>query len=112
MPGQQPVAVMPAPGVEPQTAPGAVGVPANMLSVPPPGGAPEGTPTTPENAVPVTDQQPDPGAGGQAAQQQPAQQQPQQQQQQPGYPPPPNEVQMPPPTRSVGSPVGQPPQVQ
>lgn len=97
LPGQ-PMAVAPPPGVEPQTAPGAVAVPSNMQSVPPPGGPPDGTPTTPESAVPVPDQQPVPAE--QAVQQQP------------GYPPPPNQVQMPPPTRSVNSPVGQPPQVQ
>jgi general secretion pathway protein C len=86
MPDQQPMAGAPAPGVEPPMAPGAVAVPPNMQSVPPPGGPPEGTPTTPESAVPVPDQQ--------------------------GAPPPPNQVQMPPPTRSVNSPVGQAPQTQ
>ena len=46
----QPVAATPPPGVEPQTAPGAVNAPPQMQSVPPPGGGPQGTPTTPENA--------------------------------------------------------------
>ena len=42
---------MPQPmGVEPQTAPGVVAVPPAMQSQPPPGGGPQGMPTTPENA--------------------------------------------------------------
>ena len=102
--GPQPVAVEPAPGVEPQTSPGAVGIPPNMPSVPPPGGPPGGTPTTPETAIPAT-QVPepamDPNVPGQDAQQ--------------GHtppPPPPIQMQMPPPTRSVNSPVGPAPQTQ
>ena len=39
-----------APAMEPQTAPG-------VVSVPPPGGGPQGTPTTPENAQVVQEQQ-------------------------------------------------------
>ncbi len=99
VPSQAPVAEAPPPGVEPQTSPGAVGIPPSMQSVPPPGGPPGGTPTTPENAIPVQEAPPpDPTMS------------PQQQQGQ--NPPPPNQVQMPPPTRSVGSPVGQVPQTQ
>jgi general secretion pathway protein C len=99
--GPQPVAVAPAPGVEPQMSPGVVSAPPTMQSVPPPGGPPGGTPTTPENAVPagVPEPQMDPGV------QQATQPQGQ-------NPPPPNQVQMAPPTRSVNSPVGQPSQVQ
>ncbi|MCC2974632.1 hypothetical protein [Massilia sp. IC2-476] len=101
--GPAPVAAAPAPGVEPQTSPGVVAAPPTMQSVPPPGGAPGGTPTTPENAVPAG-YVPEPNSDGTL----PAQ--PNQQQGQ--NPPPPNQVQLPPPTRSVGSPVGPPPQVQ
>ncbi|WP_306391263.1 hypothetical protein [Telluria beijingensis] len=43
-PMQQPM------GVEPQTAPGVVAVPPAMQSRPPPGGGPQGIPTSPENA--------------------------------------------------------------
>lgn len=43
--------------MEPQTAPGVVNPPPTMRSVPPPGGGPQGTPTTPENAQVVQDQQ-------------------------------------------------------
>ncbi len=85
--------MMPSPGVEPQTAPGVVAVPPNMQSVPPPGGPPGGTPTTPETAVPV----PEPPMDANVPQ---------------GPPPPPGQVQMPPPVRSVNSPVGTPSQVQ
>ena len=46
-----------APAMEPQTAPGVVNPPPTMRSVPPPGGGPQGTPTTPENAQVVQDQQ-------------------------------------------------------
>lgn len=47
-----------APAMEPQTAPGVVNPPPTMRSVPPPGGGPQGTPTTPENAqVPQESQQ-------------------------------------------------------
>ncbi|OIJ44099.1 type IV pilus biogenesis family protein [Massilia timonae] len=46
-----------APAMEPQTAPGVVSVPPTMRSVPPPGGGPQGTPTTPENAQVVQEQQ-------------------------------------------------------
>ena len=95
--GPQPVAAAPAPGVEPQTSPGAVSIPPSMQSVPPPGGPPGGTPTTPENAIPVQDAPPDPTVAP------PPQQQ---------TPPPPNQVQMPPPTRAINSPVGQAPQMQ
>ena len=97
-PRPQPVAVAPPPGVEPQTAPGAVGLPPNMPSVPPPGGPPGGTPTTPETAIPVGEPQMDPNV----PQGVPTEQ----------APPPPNQVQMPPPTRAVNSPVGQPNQTQ
>lgn len=45
------------PAMEPQTAPGVVNPPPTMRSVPPPGGGPQGTPTTPENAQVVQDQQ-------------------------------------------------------
>lgn len=91
-----PVAAQPAPGVEPPMAPGVVSAPPNMQggnpgvqSVPPPGGGPTGTPTTPEGSQVVPEPQMDPQAGD------------------PNQPPPPNQVQMPPPTRSVNSPVGQ-----
>jgi general secretion pathway protein C len=101
-PVAQPVAVAPQPGVEPQTSPGAVAVPPNMQPVPPPGGPPGGTPTTPENAIPVQVPEPamDPNVPGQDTQQQGQ------------VPPPPNQVQMPPPTRGVNSPVEQAPQTQ
>lgn len=46
-----------APAMEPQTAPGVVNPPPTMRSMPPPGGGPQGTPTTPENAQVVQDQQ-------------------------------------------------------
>ncbi len=46
-----------APAMEPQTAPGVVNQPPTMRSVPPPGGGPQGTPTTPENAQMVQEQQ-------------------------------------------------------
>jgi len=98
MPGQ-PVAVAPPSGVEPQTSPGVVAVPPNMQSVPPPGGGPSGTPTTPENAVPAG-HVPEPPMDANVPQGVPQQ------------PPPPNQVQMPPPPRGVGSPVSQPSQVQ
>ena len=98
VPGPQPVAAAPAPGVEPQTSPGAVAMPQNMQSVPPPGGPPGGTPTTPENAIPVQDPPPDPTMTPQGQQGQ--------------NPPPPGQVQMPPPTRAVNSPVGEPNQTQ
>ncbi len=101
--GHQPVAVAPAPGVEPQTSPGVVAAPPTMQSVPPAGGPPGGTPTTPENAIPAG-YVPEPNADGNVPGQ------PNQQQGQ--NPPPPNQVQMPPPTRAVGSPVNQPSQVQ
>lgn len=52
---QMPQAV--APAMEPQTAPGVVNPPPTMRSVPPPGGGPQGTPTTPENAQVVQEQQ-------------------------------------------------------
>lgn len=55
----QPVAV--APTVEPQTAPGVVNAPPTMQSVPPPGGGPQGTPTTPENAQVPQDPPPEQG---------------------------------------------------
>lgn len=99
--GPQPVAVAPAPGVEPQTSPGAVTIPPNMQSVPPPGGPPGGTPTTPETAIPVG-QVPEPPMDPNVPGAQPQGQ----------VPPPPNQVQMPPPTRAVNSPVGQTPQTQ
>lgn len=98
--GPQPVAAAPAPGVEPQTSPGAVSVPPSMQSVPPPGGPPGGTPTTPENATPVPEPAMDPGVPQPGSQQQDQ------------TPPPPNQVQMPPPTRAINSPVGQAPQTQ
>ncbi|MFC0251020.1 type II secretion system protein N [Massilia consociata] len=100
-PGPQPMAAEPPPGVEPQTAPGVVGVPPHMQSVPPPGGGPQGTPTTPENAQVVPEPAMDPGVANQEVPPQ-----------QPQQPPPPNQVQMPPATRSVNSPVGQPAQLQ
>lgn len=91
--GPQPVAAAPAPGVEPQTAPGAVAVPPTMQSVPPPGGAPAGIPTTPENAIPVQDASPPPDPTTSPQQGQPEQ----------GQAPPPNQVQMPPPPRPVNN---------
>lgn len=93
MPVAVPEPVMDAPGVEPQTAPGVVGVPANMQSVPPPGGPPAGTPTTPETAIPAQEAPPDPTMA---------------QPQQGAQVSPPNEVQMPPPVRAVNSPVTEP----
>lgn len=94
-----PVAAPPAPGIEPPMAPGVVSAPAGMQgvtpgtqSVPPPGGGPRGTPTTPETSqvVPEPPMDPQPVDPNLAP-----------------PPPPPNQVQMPPPTRSVNSPVGQ-----
>jgi general secretion pathway protein C len=67
VPGPAPVAAAPAPGLEPQTSPGAMVAPANM------GPVPADTPAPAQDA-----------------------------------PPPPNQVQMPPPTRAVNSPVGEP----
>lgn len=93
-PMPQPVAA--APAMEPQTAPGAVNAPPVMRSVPPPGGGPQGTPTTPENAQLPQEQQ---------AQQDQQVQQEQQAPQEPQDPPPEqgdptqqsrNNVQMPP----------------
>ena len=55
---QMPQPMTAAPGVEPQTAPGVVNAPPVMRSVPPPGGGPQGTPTTPENAQLPQEQQP------------------------------------------------------
>ena len=89
----QPVAAEPAPGVEPQTAPGAVAAPPGMQQA------------VPMQAVPGNNQQQtvpepqmDPGAADQSG---PPPDQPA---------PPPNQVQMPPPTRNVNS--GQPAPVQ
>lgn len=48
------------PGMEPQSAPGVVGTPPMMQSRPPPGGGPQGVPTTPENAQVVPEPQMDP----------------------------------------------------
>jgi len=85
------------PGMEQQTAPGAVSAPPTMQSVPPAGGGPQGTPTTPDNAEflpePQGDQGYDPNSSDtqQQFQQQQQQNQQQQQQQQQG-----NQVQMPP----------------
>jgi general secretion pathway protein C len=80
------------PGMEQQTAPGVVSAPPAMQSVPPAGGGPQGTPTTPDNAEflpePQGDQGYDPNSSN--TQQQFQQQQQQQQQQQN------NQVQMPP----------------
>lgn len=90
------------PGMEQQTAPGVVSAPPTMQSVPPPGGGPQGTPTTPANAEFVPEPQMDPGYDPntpdtqqqfqqQQQQLQQMQLQQQQQQQQQG-----NQVQMPP----------------
>jgi len=57
-PMQQPMGAAP-PG-EPQTAPGVVSVPPAMQSRPPPGGGPQGMPTTIENAQVVPEPQMDP----------------------------------------------------
>ena len=85
--GPQPVAAAPAPGVEPQTSPGAVAAPVNMGPVPE-----ESNPTQNPNLPP-----------------EPPMPQPQQdQQQEQQQAPPPNQVQMPPPTRAVNSPVAEP----
>ncbi|KFI05056.1 hypothetical protein [Massilia sp. BSC265] len=89
-PVPQPVAAAPAPGIEPQTAPGAVVAPANM------GPVPADSPSAGQDAPPPP---PDPTM---------AQPQQGQQGQQEQAPPPPNQVQMPPPTRAVNSPVGEP----
>lgn len=92
-PMAQPAPMMaPPPGMEQQTAPGVVSAPPAMQSVPPPGGGPQGTPTTPDNAQTI----PEPAVEGYDPasaenQQQFQQQQPQQQQQQQN-----NQVQMPP----------------
>lgn len=94
VPMPQPVAAAPAPGIEPQTAPGAVAAPANMQPVTPGGGA---AVTTPEPPIPGQEAPPPPD---------PTMAQPQQGQQ--GQVPPPNQVQMPPPVRAVNSPVGEP----
>ena len=97
-PQPQPVAVTPPPGVEPQTSPGAVSAPPGMPAAAPVGrGAGPPLPDTP--AVP--EPQMDPGAADGSAPPQGMQ-----------PPPPPTQVQMPPATRSVNSPVGQPVQVQ
>lgn len=96
VPMPQPVAAAPAPGVEPQTAPGVVAAPGNMQQQPGGGVAL----TTPEPALPNQEAPPpDPTM---------AQPQQGQQGQQGQNPPPPNQVQMPPPTRAVNSPVGEP----
>ena len=56
---QMPQPMTGAPGMEPQSAPGVVSAPPVMHSVPPPGGGPQGTPTTPENAqLPPESQEP------------------------------------------------------
>ena len=56
---QMPQPMTGAPGMEPQSAPGVVSAPPVMHSVPPPGGGPQGTPTTPENAqLPPDSQEP------------------------------------------------------
>ena len=96
-PGPQPVAAAPAPGVEPQTAPGVVAAPGNMQQQPGGGVAL----TTPEPELPNQEVPPPPD---------PTMTQPQQGQQgqQGQNPPPPHQVQMPPPTRAVNSPVGEP----
>ncbi|UVW28974.1 type II secretion system protein N [Massilia sp. H6] len=90
----QPVGAELGPGVEPQTAPGAVAAPPGMVAGDPvgrePGPPPPETPAVPEPQM-------DPGVADGTA---------------PQPPPPPEQVQMPPPTRSVNSPVGQPGQVQ
>ena len=57
---QQPMQPMgAAPGAEPQTAPGVVSVPPSMQSRPPPGGGPQGMPTTIENSQVVPEPQMD-----------------------------------------------------
>ena len=97
MPSQpQPVATELAPGVEPQTSPGAVSAPPGMAAGAPVGRGP-GPPLPDTPAVP--EPQMDPGVADGTAPPPPP-------------PPPPNQVEMPPPTRSVNSPVGQPVQVQ
>lgn len=55
---QQPMGAPPP--MEPQSAPGVVSVPPAMQSRPPPGGGPQGVPTTPENAQVVAEPQMDP----------------------------------------------------
>ena len=92
--GPQPVATELAPGVEPQTSPGAGSAPPGMAAGAPVGRGPG--PPLPDTAA-VPEPQMDPGVADGSA---------------PPPPPPPNQVQMPPPTRSVNSPVGQPGQVQ
>ncbi|MCD2519292.1 hypothetical protein LQ564_23605 [Massilia sp. G4R7] len=92
----QPVAAEPAPGVEPQTAPGAVAAPPGMQQAVPVQGVPlQGVPG---QAQTVPEPQMDPGALDQSG---PPPDQPA---------PPPNQVQMPPPTRNVNT--GQPAPVQ
>ncbi|WP_312513633.1 hypothetical protein [Massilia sp.] len=89
-----PAPMMAPPGMEQQTAPGVVSAPPAMQSVPPAGGGPQGTPTTPENAQTVPEPAMDPGydPASPENQQQFQQQQPQPQQQQQQN----NQVQMPP----------------
>lgn len=55
---QQPMGAQPT--MEPQSAPGVVSMPPAMQSRPPPGGGPQGAPTTPENAQVVPEPQMDP----------------------------------------------------
>lgn len=87
----QPVAAEPAPGVEPQTAPGAVAAPPGMQQAVPVQGVPGQAQTVPEPQM-------DPGVADQSG---PPPDQPA---------PPPSQVQMPPPTRNVNT--GQPAPVQ
>ena len=83
-PRAEPVATEPAPGIEPQTSPGAVVAPPGMQQ-----GVPaQAVPTTGQPQV-VPEPQMDPGAADQSG---PPPDQP---------PPPPNQTQMPPPTRNV-----------
>ncbi|MBQ5942027.1 MULTISPECIES: hypothetical protein [unclassified Massilia] len=96
-PVQMPVAAAPAPGIEPQTAPGVVSAPPAMQAAPTPENYARGA--APGQGVAQPNQEPQPDLG--AAQGPDAD---------PGAippPPPPNQVQMAPPTRSVNSPVGQ-----
>jgi general secretion pathway protein C len=94
-PAPVPVAAAPAPGVEPQTSPGVVSAPPGMQPAPTPETYSRGAAPGQGPAQSVPEPPMDPGAtDGPPADPNAAA-------------PPPNQVQMPPPTRSVNSPVGQ-----
>lgn len=101
-PAPVPMAAAPAPGIEPQTSPGVVSAPPGMQPAPTPGNYSRGVAAGQGAAQPIPEPQMDPGATeGPPADPNAAPQAP-----------PPNQVQMPPPTRSVNSPVGPDPTAQ